>query len=79
MIYLLYYGDIFMNRVPDSGIKNLSEELEKHLSLLVEVRDYVHISKSPTIGTLEFLKSIRTIRGENLLKDKYANINYVIP
>uniref|UniRef100_A0A915L7E4 receptor protein-tyrosine kinase n=1 Tax=Romanomermis culicivorax TaxID=13658 RepID=A0A915L7E4_ROMCU len=51
-----------------ADIKNL----EKYLSNLHEVRDYVKVSFTPSLVSLNILKNLKFIRGKNLWNGKYA-------
>lgn len=51
-----------------ADIKNL----ENYLSSLHEVRDYVKVSFTPSLVSLNILKHLKLIRGKNLWKGKYA-------
>ena len=43
------------------------DELEKNFELLEVVTDYVRVLSSYAVSSLQFLKSLNTIKGGNLL------------
>jgi hypothetical protein len=56
-----------------SGV-NIDQVLRDSLSDIVEIEDYLKISRSYPIVTLKFLKSLRTIQGKKLESNKYSII-----
>lgn len=51
---------------------NIVRELEKSLSDIVEIQDYLKIARSFPIVSLSFLKKLKVIRGKRLESNKYA-------
>ncbi|XP_057186906.1 insulin-like growth factor 1b receptor [Triplophysa rosa] len=51
---------------------NIDSELEKYLGLIKTVTGYVKIRSSHALTSLNFLKSLRNIYGEELCEDMYA-------
>ncbi|KAM8877901.1 insulin-like growth factor 1 receptor [Synchiropus picturatus] len=51
---------------------NMVAELESFTGLIQRVTGYVRIRRSHTLSSLAFLRSLRTIDGEQLLDDTYA-------
>lgn len=51
---------------------NAMKELEKSLSDIIEIEDYLKISRSPCITSLRFFKNLKIIRGKNLANDKHS-------
>lgn len=58
---------------------NAMVELESSLGDIVEIEDYLKISRSPCITSLRFLKNLKGIRGKNLASDKYSLIVFDNP
>lgn len=52
--------------------KDSLKEIQNSLSSVVEIEDYLKITRSPIIVTLNFLKSLKVIRGLQLESLKYA-------
>ncbi|XP_026277829.2 insulin-like receptor isoform X2 [Frankliniella occidentalis] len=52
--------------------KNLVKELEENLKSIREIRGYLKITRSVPLVSLNFLKNLEIIHGEDLTGDKYA-------
>ncbi|KAL0978002.1 hypothetical protein UPYG_G00164560 [Umbra pygmaea] len=52
--------------------QNIASELEHFMGLIQTVTGYVRVRHSQTLGSLGFLKSLRYIKGEELMDDVYA-------
>lgn len=58
------------------AVKEAMDELREYLSRIQEVSDYIHIHGSLTISSLDFLSSLRRIRGHKLFKGIYSLVIY---
>lgn len=72
----LYRGCKFVNGSVEINFqkfnKNIMDELEKALSSVEEIRDSLKIIHSPSIVSLKFLKNLKKINGNSLIKNIYS-------